>query len=90
MEQPRRRSGAAVRQQRCMRREAGFLLRSSPQREAPAEQARTAHLGDGGERRHADQRLPDVAGHHLGPAMARAACEQLPEDADAQPVHHQQ
>ena len=90
VEQPGRCSGAAVRQQRRMRSEARPLLRGGSQREPPAKQAGAADLSDGRQRRHADQRLPEGARHHLGPAMARAAREQLSEDADAQPIHHQQ
>ena len=90
VEQPWRCFGFAVGQQGRVADEFRLLLATRTGGEAAAKQAGPADLGDGGQGGHTDQRAPEVCPHHLGPAQAGNLGQQLPADARAQPVHHQQ
>ena len=90
MEQARRQRGIAVRKQGGMRCKRTLLLPASARRDGAREQTRAADLGHRREGGHPGQGMSQVAAHPLRPAERRQLGEQLPEDADAQPIHDQQ
>ena len=73
-----------------MRRKAWPLLGLRPRGQPATQQAGSTHLRDRWQGGNANKGLLLRPGHQLGPAMAGSPREQLPENAVAQTIHHQQ
>ena len=72
-----------------MRRKARPLLRLRTRGQPTAQQAGSTHLRDRWQGGNANKGFLLQRGHKLGPAMACSPCEQLPENAVTQTIHHQ-